>query len=279
MELARRRSSTRADSSPASAKACRIRSAPPGTAWASISRCSPRTPPRSSCACSTSTASARSERIELPEYTDEVWHGYLPDARPGTSTATACTAPTSPRRAIASIRTSCCSTPMRKRPSWRARVGPGALRLHHRPPGDDLTFDERDSAPFMPKCRVVDPAFTGARPAAPRAVGAHHLLRGPRAGFTKRHPAGARGTARHLRGARRPGGHRLYQGPRRDRGRAAADPHLRRRQLPARQGPHQLLGLQHHRLLRPRSALLRRRANAAPSSRRWWRACTTPGSR
>jgi isoamylase len=24
------------------------------------------------------------ERIELPEYTDEVWHCYLPDARPGT---------------------------------------------------------------------------------------------------------------------------------------------------------------------------------------------------
>jgi isoamylase len=23
------------------------------------------------------------ERIELPEYTDEVWHGYLHDARPG----------------------------------------------------------------------------------------------------------------------------------------------------------------------------------------------------
>src|SRR3954467_10669098 len=25
------------------------------------------------------------ERIELPEYTDEIWHGYLPDARPGTT--------------------------------------------------------------------------------------------------------------------------------------------------------------------------------------------------
>src|SRR5215213_11981579 len=25
------------------------------------------------------------ERLELPEYTDEVWHGYLPDARPGTT--------------------------------------------------------------------------------------------------------------------------------------------------------------------------------------------------
>src|SRR5579883_2657990 len=24
------------------------------------------------------------ERLKLPEYTDEIWHGYLPDARPGT---------------------------------------------------------------------------------------------------------------------------------------------------------------------------------------------------
>ena len=27
------------------------------------------------------------ERIELPEYTEEVWHGYLPDARPGATYA------------------------------------------------------------------------------------------------------------------------------------------------------------------------------------------------
>src|SRR5262249_60392932 len=25
------------------------------------------------------------ERIELPEFTDEVWHGYLPEPRPGTA--------------------------------------------------------------------------------------------------------------------------------------------------------------------------------------------------
>jgi isoamylase len=37
------------------------------------------------------------ERLELPEYTDEVWHGYLPEARPGTSRM----------RDIASIPTSC----------------------------------------------------------------------------------------------------------------------------------------------------------------------------
>jgi glycogen operon protein len=33
--------------------------------------------------------------------------------------------------------------------------------------GDDLTFDKRDSAPLMPKCIVVDSAFTWARDRRP----------------------------------------------------------------------------------------------------------------
>lgn len=47
------------------------------------------------------------ERIELPEYTDEIYHGYLPDAHPGRSTVTACTAPTSRRTGTVSTPTSC----------------------------------------------------------------------------------------------------------------------------------------------------------------------------
>ena len=54
-----------------------IRSAQAGTAAAPISRCSPPTRRRSSCACSTARAAARLERIELPERTEDVWHGYL----------------------------------------------------------------------------------------------------------------------------------------------------------------------------------------------------------
>lgn len=30
-------------------------------------------------------------------------------------------------------------------------------------PDGDLSFDERDSAPFVPKCKVIDPAFTWGR--------------------------------------------------------------------------------------------------------------------
>ena len=47
------------------------------------------------------------QRIELRERTDEAWHAYLPEARPGLYTAIACMAPTTPNTAIASIPTSC----------------------------------------------------------------------------------------------------------------------------------------------------------------------------
>jgi len=46
------------------------------------------------------------ERIEAPEYTDEVWHGYLPTARPGTVYGYRCTDRMSQTPDTASIPTS-----------------------------------------------------------------------------------------------------------------------------------------------------------------------------
>ncbi len=70
--------------------------------------------------------------------------------------------------------------------------------------GDDLSFDERDSAPFMPKSVVIDPHFDWqAEAGATRAVGPHRPLRDPRARLHQAAPEGARGAARHLRGPRR----------------------------------------------------------------------------
>ena len=47
--------------------------------------------------------------------------------------------------------------------------------------GDDLTFDERDSAQFMPKCVVVDPNFDwkGEPRTPPGGLGPDHPLRDP----------------------------------------------------------------------------------------------------
>ena len=51
------------------------------------------------------------ERIELPEYTDEVWHGYLPDARPGTVYGYRVHGPWEPDAGHRFNPTSFCSTP------------------------------------------------------------------------------------------------------------------------------------------------------------------------
>ena len=93
-------------------------------------------------------------RYSLPEYTDEIWHGYLPDATAGFAVwLSRAMARTSRSAAIGSITTSCCWIRM------RARLG-GSLhwsdalygfRLHS--PRGDLSFDRRDSAPAMPKGR------------------------------------------------------------------------------------------------------------------------------
>jgi len=100
------------------------------------------------------------ERIELPEYTNEVFHGFLPDARPGTIYAYRVHGPYDPENGHRFNPNKLVLDPY-------ALSHVGDLKWDHSLFGytigheaEDLSFDERDSAPFMPKCRVVDPAFT-----------------------------------------------------------------------------------------------------------------------
>ncbi len=55
---------------------------------------------------------------------------------------------------------------------------------------EDLSFDERDSSRFVPKCRVIDPAFTWSRDRAPRIPWDRTIFYEMHVkGFTKLHPA------------------------------------------------------------------------------------------
>jgi glycogen operon protein len=55
--------------------------------------------------------------------------------------------------------------------------------------GEDLTFDARDSAEFMPKCRVIDPAFTWGRDQSPRVAWENTIVYETHVrGLTKLHP-------------------------------------------------------------------------------------------
>src|ERR1700760_1263103 len=100
------------------------------------------------------------ERIELPEYTDEVWHGYLPAARPGTTYGYRVHGPFEPEAGHRFNSHKLLIDPYAKQLvgslKWRPEIFGYRLQAREK----DLSFDERDSAAFVPKCRVIDPAFT-----------------------------------------------------------------------------------------------------------------------
>jgi isoamylase len=130
------------------------------------------------------------ERIELPEYTNEIWHGYLPDARPGTIYGYRVHGPYDPENGHRFNPNKLVLDPY-------AKAHVGELRWDHAcfgytigADGDDLTFDKRDSAPFVPKCRVIDPAFTWGRERAPRVPWDRTIIYETHVrGYTRLHPA------------------------------------------------------------------------------------------
>ena len=109
------------------------------------------------------TGEQETARVVLPEYTHEVWHGYLPDVRPGQRYGYRVYGPYDPESGHRFNANKLLIDPY-------AKALVGAIRwddaLFGYRVGDeqaDLSFDERDSAPFMPKCQVIDPAFTWGR--------------------------------------------------------------------------------------------------------------------
>ncbi|RDI61243.1 glycogen debranching protein GlgX [Microvirga subterranea] len=129
------------------------------------------------------------ERIDLPEYTDEVWHGYLPDARPGTIYGYRVHGPYAPTEGHRFNPNKLLFDPYTKQTVGHLTWNP-ALFGYQMETGDDLTFDDRDSAPFMLKSRVIDPAFTWGRERPPQRSWEKTIFYETHVrGFTIRHPS------------------------------------------------------------------------------------------
>ena len=108
------------------------------------------------------------ERIELPEFTNEIWHGYLPDARPGTLYGYRVHGPYEPQNGHRFNHNKLLIDPYAKQIVGELEWNDALFGYTIGHPDGDLSFDERDSAPFMPRCRVIDPAFTWGNTTHPR---------------------------------------------------------------------------------------------------------------
>ncbi|MDH4612497.1 glycogen debranching protein GlgX [Pseudomonas sp. BN102] len=106
------------------------------------------------------TGETELERIDLPEYTDEIWHGYLPDAHPGQVYGYRVHGPYEPDAGHRFNPNKLLIDPYAKQLVGRLRWSESLFGYVIGSKDADLSFDERDSAAFVPKCRVIDPAFT-----------------------------------------------------------------------------------------------------------------------
>ncbi len=105
-----------------------------------------------------------SGRIELPEFTHEVWHGYLPDIRPGQLYGYRVYGPYAPEEGHRFNPNKLVLDPYAKALAGELVWDDALFGYTVGDEDEDLSFDTRDSAPFIPKCQVIDPAFTWGRP-------------------------------------------------------------------------------------------------------------------
>ena len=130
------------------------------------------------------------ERIELPEYTSEIFHGYLPDARPGQTYGYRVHGPYDPENGHRFNPNKLLIDPYAKQLIGSVEWNDALFGYTIGSPDGDLSFDERDSASFIPKCRVIDPAFTWGDERSPRIPWERTIFYETHVkGFCQRHPA------------------------------------------------------------------------------------------
>ena len=110
--------------------------------------------------CLFSASGEETDRIELPEFTDEVWHGYVPNAKPGTLYGYRVHGPYAPDEGHRFNPNKLLIDPYAKQLVGELTWCDEIFGYTIGSPDADHSFDTRDSAPFVPKSRVIDSAFT-----------------------------------------------------------------------------------------------------------------------
>jgi glycogen operon protein len=132
----------------------------------------------------------RETRIPMTEQTHQVWHVYLPEVRAGQFYGYRVHGPYEPQLGHRFNPSKLLLDPYAKAVAGTVRWSDGLFGYRIGDPQADLSYDDRDSAANMPKCVVVDPAFSWGNDMPP-AIPWHRTIIYELhvKGFTMRHPA------------------------------------------------------------------------------------------
>src|SRR5204862_4818330 len=106
--------------------------------------------------------------IKLTERTDQVWHCFLPDVRPGQYYGYRVHGPYDPERGHRFNPNKLLIEPYAKHIQGQLKRSNAHFGYRVGNPKDDLSFDKHDNAAGMPRSRVIDPAFTWGDDRPPR---------------------------------------------------------------------------------------------------------------
>jgi isoamylase len=101
-------------------------------------------------------------QFTLPEFTDEVWHGYLPNAQIGSLYGYRAYGPYEPQKGFRFNPHKLLLDPYARRIAGELKWSDALFGHRVNSPRADLSFDRRDSAPGMVKAVVTDESFNWA---------------------------------------------------------------------------------------------------------------------
>ncbi len=128
--------------------------------------------------------------VRLTEYTDRVWHGYLPGVGPGQQYGYRVAGPYEPNRGLRFNPHKLLIDPYAKALSGIEQWDDALYGYERGHPDADRSFSTTDSAPFVPKGVVIDPHFDWGDDRPPRTPLHESVIYEVHVkGFTAQHPA------------------------------------------------------------------------------------------
>ncbi|NSY14788.1 glycogen debranching protein GlgX [Agrobacterium vitis] len=130
-------------------------------------------------------------RITLPEFTNEIWHGYVPGLKPGALYGYRVHGPYDPENGHRFNPNKLLIDPYARELAGDVEWSKAHFSYDMDSDDKDMAFDDSDSASVMPKCRVIDPTDhdwkKDAKPNLPWSKTIFYETHVK--GFTKLHPA------------------------------------------------------------------------------------------